>query len=236
MDLTKLVEQIKEKTAETNIDVSKMDPKVWATADGLIRQAKIDLDVIKKQYTTELMNGLALIAVTGKKSSKFAKITEKAKFFTIDFLAISKVLAQNVKNRCQRDEFDSQEYLILLDEINKIKKELNVVRFPMPANTRFPDVYGKPVSEAVISLIEKTYGTELYAVFTRKQIIDEALSILYDGSHLPVIVYNYVNDEKQWVLPRPVTVVDASGEVNAAMVQKVVDEVREKINNENKGE
>ena len=57
-ELKKLIEQIKEKQAEANIDTEVLDPRVRSTAGGLKRQAKIELEQLSETYKNEVLKSL----------------------------------------------------------------------------------------------------------------------------------------------------------------------------------
>lgn len=226
MELLELVNKIKDKTAESKVDVSAIDPRVQATADGMVRSAKEELVKLSAAYRSEVVKNLLVQAASGPNSVKFAEFAAKGKLLCIDYHAVIDRIVNNMKVRNARDEFDSQEYWLLTDEIVKIRHELGITSMPMPTNNRIGTVYMKPLKEAVKNLIEQTYGQSLYSVFSRHAITNAALDSLFVGSAFPVVLYNCDGDVDQAFLPKPFATITVPDDVDAKFTIDTINQIK----------
>lgn len=232
MSLKERISQIEEKRAEAALSVEDSDPRVRAGVEATIRNAIQTLEQLETDYKDAVIPMAALIAIEGDGSKEFAN-TARIAFDTptVDYEGVTNRIIDNVRTRSGRNEFTTQEFFLVLDELNKIKLEYGILSLPVPrVNAGSDRVYNCSIEEAVRNLLKINYDEQLNSVVTRREIGKLALSMKFSGKNLPVVVYNYRGSLDEQYLPRPLVTVSANlAEVNKDYVKEVLTQVKNRL-------
>jgi hypothetical protein len=232
MTLKELISQIEDKRAEAALSVEDSDPRVRAGVEATIRNAVRALEQLETDYKDAVIPSAVLIAVEGNGSKEFAD-TARIAFDTpaVDYEGVTNRIIKSVKERSGRSEFNTQEFFMVLDELNKIKLEYGILSLPTPrVNAGVDKVYNFPIEEAIRTLLKVNYDEQLNSVVTRREIGKLALGMKFVGKNLPVVVYNYRGSLDEQYLPRPLVTVTATlADVNKDFVKEVLTQVKNRL-------
>ncbi len=232
MSLKERITQIEDKRADAALSVEDSDPRVRAGVEATIRNAKQALEQLEADYKDAVIPLTALIAVQGSGSEEFAN-TARIAFDTptVDYQAATNRIVDSVRSRSGRNEFSTQEFFLVLDELNKIKLEYGILSLPVPrVNAGVDRVYNCAIEEAVKNLLRINYDEQLNSVVARREIGKLALNMKFTGKNLPVVVYNYNGSLDEQHLPRPLVTVSASlDDVNKEYVKDVLVQVKNRL-------
>lgn len=227
--LKQILSELKDALAEASVAPELTDPKVQAGAFAIKRNAERRVEELTKQYKNEVQSTIKIIAIVGKYGEDFANIAEsKYKTITHNYLSVLEQLSDAIKNRTPRDTFASQEYWMLLDELNKIKYRYEIEVLPAPQLNTDDHNANTDIRTAVKDLLERTMGNDLYAVTALKQICDKAFNAKSSAEILPVVVYNYQPTESLF-LPQPVGTIEINNPVTEESVKEALIEIKEKL-------
>ena len=234
MSLKQIMTQLADMEAEASVNLDEVDPRVRVGAEGRWRAAQASIGQLRAQYMQEVVKSVFVIAVGGPNAEQFAEIARNS-FDTIalDYQFLTKLLTRRLKARRCADVYGQNEHWMLLTELNQIKGEYDVVSLPAPVFTALSTYYQQEIQTAVDILLRETYQSRLNSIVLRREIASEALKKRFDGSKLPVIIYNYDQplesglDES--LLPQPVTLIDTTGEVTEASVKAELIKVRDRV-------
>jgi hypothetical protein len=229
-DIKELFDLIRDKRAESKIEPEDTDYKVRSGVEAIKRNAERALPDLELLYKEEVMKNVVAIGVSGPSSEEFANIAKYAlKVLTIDHELLVNRITNSIKTRSPRPEFNMQEYYIFMDEINKIKTELGIIRLQAPQVNYYDGIYGFDIKEAVGKILESNYDQQLQSLAVRRAIGQAALNAEFVGKTLPVILFNYNGKIDETLLPRPITAVEVNGKVTEADVKRTLDEVKAKL-------
>jgi len=225
--LKELLDQIKELTAESNIEPEAVAPSVRAGTEAIKRNAIRNLAEKKAEYLQLVPNHFGVIAVTGDSGEEFAREATNIGYLALNYEEVNKRLAKAINARSAKGEFYSPEYWAMIEELTNIKSDLKAQSLPVP-NFK-TDEAGRfaSIDDAVKTLIERELGTELYALYTRKLAAEKALELKFHGDLIPIIVYNY-KEGNGWALPSPIGLITAN-ETTTDQVKEVLEQVKTKI-------
>ena len=229
MSLKELLTKVQEKRAESRIDISTLAPGVQSTAEGLRNNAIADTARLEDEYKTLAAKKCAIVAVNGAKAKEFADLAAKTGWATFDYKALIERLAQSVIKRAGRDDFSSQEFWMLVDELNKLKLEYKLLSLPMPKiDHSKKTIFGLPCREAVLEILVSNYANALFAATCFREIGQAALNGEFVGTTLPVILYNCDGENGEVdnsFLPSPVSSVTVESEPDAAFVASILESI-----------
>ena len=198
-----------EKNAEANINLNNIAPNIRAGVEGNVRAAKEAANVLRLQYCEEVTKNAFIIAVKGKLSEEFAKMADdNFETLSLNHDGLLDKFYSALKVKLARDTYSQYEHATLLHEIVNLKNELGIVQMPLPVLNTKDSYYNQELRKSIGMVLEKTYGESLNAVFLKKQMFEKALERRFDGTALPVVLYNYRGNLNQDFLPRPVHVID----------------------------
>jgi hypothetical protein len=225
--LKELYTKILDVIADTEIDASATDPRVRAGVEAKVRNAKQDLERVKREYKDALIGHVVVIGVNGSSATEFAASAEKAGAIAVDFNFIVDKTAENLSKRAIGSEFTSEALFKLIDELSKVRLEYDMIQLPTPRVDAYADgIYNAPLREAIAKLFSKNYGSSLQSAVTRRLIGDKGLDAKFTGKKLPVIVYNLDQDMDVRFIPAPVTIITSNGKVTDNGVKKKLAEVK----------
>ena len=223
MDITQLLKDIREKEAESAIDVSSMNPGIQSTAEGLKRNAAEQLIVLTDQYKDHITKRCAIIAVSGSGASKYAQIAVEAGWLAVDFDGISKKISASLKKRCQSESFGNQEWWLFLDELNQMKVDYKIYNLPQPTiNHTTDDVYEKTIEKAVDNLLKKNYSYSLHSAITKRVIGQMAFDQRFDKEFLPVVLFNCAGVDQNF-LPQPLSVITVEEDIDPKEIMEHIE-------------
>lgn len=226
-NLKELYGKILDVTADSEIDPTACDPRVRPGVEAKVRNAKQDLERVKKEYQDALIGHVVTIGVNGSSAAEFAHAAEKAGAIAVDFELIVNRMAENLSKRAIGNEFTSDALFKLIDELSKVRIEYDMVQLPTPRADAYSDgIYNAPLREAIAKLFFKNYGSSLQSAITRREIGKKGLEAKFTGKKLPVIVYNLTQDVDVRFLPVPVTVITSNGKVTDNNVKKKLAEIK----------
>lgn len=227
MTIKEILIQFIEKNAEANISLNNIPYTYRVGAEGNVRAAKEAAEKLKKQYFEEVAKNTVIVAVKGQQSEEFAKIAD-ANFETMSLSHNSLIdrLHQALKTKLAREQYSQYEHSTLVGEIVALKNELEIVQLPLPALNTQEAYYNQDLRKSMESVLSKTYGDSLNSVYLKKQILERALQSRFDGTMLPVVLYNYRGELDTNFLPRPAQVIDLDEVTNHGEVELGIDLVK----------
>lgn len=230
--LKSLIAKIEEKRAEAAVSPEDADPRIRAGVEAMVRQAKQAVGELEKEYKEAVMANIVIVAVEGRSASEFANIASVA-FDTpvLDYGLSANRIKNNIRERSPRLEFNTQEFFMVLDELNKIKLDYEMLTLPVPkVNPAVDQVYNMPIDTAVDNIVAVNYGESLASAVTRREIGKLALKMKFTGKHMPVVLFNYKGNLDESHLPRPFVTVNAGdGEVSKSMVKEILTEIKTRL-------
>lgn len=237
MTIKELLNQFIEKNAEASISLNNIPPSYRVGAEGNVRAAKDAAEKLKKQYFEEVAKSTIIVAVKGQNSEEFAKIAD-ANFETMSLSHTSLLdrLYNTLKTKLARDNYSQYEHSTLVGEIVALKNELEIVQLPLPTLNTQEGYYNQDLRKSMETVLTKTYGDSLNSVYLKKQIVERALQNRFDGTVLPVVLYNYKGELDTNFLPRPTQVIDldeitnnGESELGIDLVKSLLVDVKSKI-------
>jgi hypothetical protein len=240
--LAEILKEIEDKRAESRIIPEDSDPRVRAGVEALVRNAKAEVAGLEAKYKDAVMQSVVLIGLQGPNEKDFADIAqEKFKAMAIDFKLLKANLLSTLASRNAGATYNTNVHFMVLDELTRIRTKYDVVRLPTPMISGYNDgIYDAPLSQAIDILFEKNYGPGLYSAVTRREIGIRALENGFQGSLLPVIVYNFDGRVDTTFLPNPVMTISASEKATIKNVKSALEEVKEvvmsKVSNKNRSD
>lgn len=234
--LKQRIAKIEDLRADAALSVEDTDPRIRAGVEATVRNAKRDLETVENDYREAVMPSVAIIAIEGEGGKEFAN-TARIAFDTpvVDYDGVTSRIVDTIKGRSGRLEFSTQEFFMVLDELNKIKLDLGILSLPQPrVNPAIDQVYNKEVGEAIRNVLKINYDEQLNSIAVRKEIGKLALSLKFAGKTLPVVMYNYHGSLDEQYLPRPlVTVSVKPEEVTKDFVKEVLTQVKNRLSGTN---
>lgn len=225
--LKDILKKLSDKEAEAAINPEDVDPRVRAGVEAIVRNAKVDLVTIQKEYKEAVMDNVVLIAINGDYSKQFAEIAESMGALTINFNEVNENLVKSLESAQLGDVYTSNMHFALLGELSRIRLKYDIVTLPTPMVNNYNDnVYDQPIDVAVRRLIDKNYGTSLQSAVTRREIGRKALEARFSGKKLPVVIYNLLLRVDTRFLPDPSADISANSIPNETVVKKKLTEVK----------
>jgi hypothetical protein len=231
-NLKELISKIEEKRAEAAVSPEDADPRVRAGVESVVRNAKRELETLEAQYKEAVLANVVIIAIEGEGSKEFADTARIAfEVPTVNYRGAIDRVTDSVKARSSRVDFGTQEFFMVLDELNKLKLDYNFLQLPAPkVNPAIDQVYDRPVATAIENIIKTNYDEELSSAVARRDIGTLALKLKFAGKHLPVVLYGYGGSLNESLLPRPIATVSVkSDEVTKDFVKDVLTQVKTRL-------
>jgi hypothetical protein len=230
--LKEILKELRDAESEAAIEPELTNPNVQAGAFAIKRNAERRIAELTEQYKSAVQSSIKVIALTGEYSKSFADIAEsKYQTITHNYLGVLNRISDAIKDRTPRDTFAAQEYWMLLDELNKIKYHYGIEVLPAPQLSTDDHNRQQDISGAVKDLIERTMGSDLYAVVAQKELSTKAFNARSAATILPVIIYNY-QDTNSSFLPQPVGSIEINEPVTDESVKDALIQIREKLTGE----
>jgi len=228
MDAKTKIEEIKEKRIDALTNLKTIDPRLRVGAEGRKRSAEEEVRTLEREYKDKIIENVAIVALKGLGAADFAEMAKNEyNYVTINFMEAADQVYQNVLKRGGKDTFSSNEYWMIVDELNRIKSSYGIVRLPQMQAT-FDDIgFGKPLRTAIHHLFFRHFGSSLYSVVTKGDIGTQALAIEFDGLTLPVLLYNYIIDLDPVFLPQPIKVLEIEESPSKSEVKRVLVQLRD---------
>lgn len=231
-DLQKIIAEMADLEAEASINLNEVDRSVRAGAEGRVRQAKTRLDVLRRKYLNDITPHLVLIGVKGPAAEKFAQIaSEKYNTIAVDYKFLPKFLLRKLEEHKMRGDYNQYAHWVIMSELTGIKARYDVARMASPAYSAIAPYNGKPLLEAVSIMLSSTYGASLDSAVLRREIGNAALKLRFNGSMLPVVLYNFDADIDRGidtnVLPKPVALLNAAKNLSEAQVKSQLIKIRD---------
>jgi hypothetical protein len=229
--LKDILKRLSDKEAEAAINPEDVDPRVRAGVEAIVRNAKVDLVAIEKEYKEAVMNNVVLIGVYGDYSKEFVNIAEGMGALAVNFTEIVETLSNNLLSAQLGNVYTSNVHFALLGELSRIRLKYDIVSLPTPIINNYNDnVYDQPIEVAVRRLLEKNYGSSLQSAVTRREIGRKALEARFSGKKLPVMVYNLLERVDTRFLPDPSADIVSNSVPNETVVKKKLTEVKNLLN------
>lgn len=232
MSLNELLSKLKEKQAEASINLEEVEPRMKTGVDGIIRAAQRDIKELKDKYQDAARATSTIIAVTGPGAKLFADIAkDKFKTLTVNYSLIIERLTEKLKARGAREPFGGQEFFMLNDEMAKLRVDYNLlnVRPPQSGNNLMREIAGLSIAPALESIFELNYGGSLHSAIVAREIGTLALKEEFNGTVLPVVVYNFKDSFDKTMLNTPVATFEAPEDVTEDFVKTKLTEVKSKL-------
>lgn len=227
--LKEILKELKDAESEALIEPELTDPRVQAGAFAIKRNAERRIEELTKQYKDAIQASIKVIALTGEYSKDFANIAENQyQTITHDYLGVLNHISNAIKDRTPRDTFAAQEYWMLLDELNKIKYQYGIEVLPAPQLNTDDHNRQQDISGAVKDLIERTMGSDLYAVVANKELSTKAFNARSSAEILPVVIYNYQPTNSSF-LPQPLGSIEINEPVTDESVRDTLLQIKEKL-------
>lgn len=227
--LKELLKQIEEAEAESNIDVSSLNPGVQAMAEGMRKNAETRLEGLIDRYKNEVTKSGVIVAVSGEGAQKYAEMAKKAGWLTFDFNHLTNHIASSLKERSQSKVFGNQEWYLFMDELNQLKMDFRISNIPQPTINHTTDsVYEQPFKIAVDNLLKKNYAYSLHSAVAKRMIGDAAYKEKFDKEHLPVVLYNCSGVDQDFI-PKPASVITVDNEITDKDVMEHIKKVAQII-------
>lgn len=228
MTLKEILNTIKEKKAEANIDLDAVEPKFRGGVEGTIRAAKVSVDQLTEQYKQEVTKHLVLVAVNGPGAEQFANLAKSFKTLAIDFRGLAKSLAQRIRERNGQLVYTQHEHYLLLAELASVKAKYGIASLPAPSYSFNDGAFGQTLEQAVDKVLTNNYNNTLYSLVVRKDLGLTALDAEFTGKTLAVVLYNCDSVDSTY-LPLPSEIVTAGESVDTDEVKKILSSVKNKL-------
>lgn len=234
MALKELMTQLIDMEAEASINLDEVDPKVRVGAEGRQRAAQSAVAQLRNQYLSEIVNHAFIIAVKGPGSEEFGRLSsEKFDTIAVDYKFLTKRLVRALRSRRASDMYNQTEHWMMLTELQQLKLEYDIISLPAPGLSALSSYYQRPLEEAVENLLRDTYGNRLVTAVLRREIGQQALSKKFQGTKLPVVIYNFDQPIDSGldltILTRPVALVNTTSEVTEESTKRELIKVRDKL-------
>ena len=195
-EIRKLVKAIEEQQRILATDLSGWDPRTKPGMEGAQNRAQESLGALKDKYREALKSGIFVAFVTGKpehvadfkaavKSDGTVPLVEMEKFYQ---RFIDPVEASMGNQRL----FTANQCSLVGATFLEIAREMELFEIPrmevvgQDLGTGVPTT--KDVKEAVDRILHRTWGTELHAGYLEREVMAQALVLLYDSAVMPVFV------------------------------------------------
>lgn len=191
--LKELLSKIMEKRAEASVDPDECPPSIRSGAGGLVRQAKIDLQNLERQYRMEAVSKAVVLAVHGPYAEEFARLAQKKYGIVIvNFNHFTEELLQRVLKASGSDEFYStRTHLIMLAALSDLLFDYGITNVPPPTVDYSSGLaYDRPIKEAIYNIMESSYRQSINVLVSSQLIGQYALDMRFDGDLIPVVLYN----------------------------------------------
>lgn len=203
--------------------------------EGQIRAAQEALPKLESEYITEVVKNCVIIPVAGKQAEFFAKVAqEEFGVLGINYYQAADETAQAVINRRYDDYYSSNTYSASLDQIYQLKAKYKISKLPY-MEAIGAEYYGKSLFEAFRAQFTQAYGSELYSAVIRHVIGHYAIKNGYDGTKMPVIMYNYNENlgVSENFLPNPVPFFNLSDskKITKDTVSEMLTKLKNKLTN-----
>jgi hypothetical protein len=190
-NLKQLLNELADVTATAAIDVEAADPRTRSGLEGMVNNAKLEIDRIKAAYKTRVLENAIVISVSGESSEEFARVArEKLGIANLDYRSVNNRIVESIKNRRAGDVLESAALGVVSDEIGLIGRENGFTAGAITNSSYQDGIYGQPIALGVDNLIRLNYGTALNSVIVAKQIGELAFDLRFSEGKFPVIVYN----------------------------------------------
>lgn len=227
-----LLQALNETSKMANQDVFSFPLNIRDGMDGVIRQAKEKLVTLKKQYAEVVGKNLVIIPVVGEKSEEFAKLaSSNFGVFSMNYYSPADETTERLLARRMDSVYVQSSYSASLDDIYLIKNRYNISKLPFMVALD-GSWFGRPLKDAIRQQFNNAYGNELYSIAIREEAGMHAAEIKYDGTKMPVVVYNY-NEEmglNSSILSSPEKVIklDGSEELSPEFVMQTLSSIKNK--------
>lgn len=221
--LQEIITKIKQKEKEADMDVAAAPYAVRAGTESLVRNAKEELVLLKKQYRDSVMKSSMVISVSGPGSEEFGAVARKNfKMLAFDSDDLAKYLEDKLRARGVREDFGSNENHFLMTELVELRTTLELSQLP-PLNPE--SGYGKPLAVAIRNVLAASYGSDLSQAYVRRKVEAEALEARFAGKTLGIIVSGFPDDNFTF-LPGPAFRIRLSGQ---SVTKKLVGDELQRI-------
>lgn len=228
MELIEIYEKIQVLKELAKMEPSQIEYRLRAGFEGKIRAAQADIIKVESDYKNKVVKDCVIIAVKGKYSHEFAKLSEQLHTLPIDFLKTIDMMGDSILKRGGRNQYSTHEHAMAMDELNKIKLNYGISQLPV-FQAKFDGVGpNTTIKEALYGQITSQYGSQLYTAVTRGEIAVNALNIGFKGKKLPVVLYNYTMDLETNMLSSPVSVLEVSELPTISAVTSALTDIRNK--------
>ncbi len=229
MELKEMHEKIRMLRELADMNPNLIEPRIRAGIEGKIRNAQSQLLPLEDSYKEKVANDCVIIATKGKYCKEFAIYAEKMKAVPVDFLLSVDLIGDSILNRGGKDRYSSNEHLMAMDELNKIKMNYKISQLPV-FQAKFDGVpSGASIKKALYVQLTSQYAGQLYSAVTRGEIGKKALEAGFLGKRLPVVLYNYTIDLDPTIVPAPVAVIEVNERPTDVFVKKTLTEIRNKF-------
>lgn len=227
MELKELLTKISQKEAEAAIFPEDANPNVRQGVEAMVRNAKADLETLRKQYKESVLNAIRVIGVKGETSEQFAQIArETTGSVVLNFNSIVDRITKSLLSQALGDRYTTNAHFALVGELSRIRLEYDMVRLPSPMVSPNDPVYGYPIVDAVPLIIEKNYGTSLQSAVSRRDACQAALDARFSGAKLPVILYNVKGDVDSNLLPNLIMTLESNDTPTEISVKKKLSQAK----------
>jgi hypothetical protein len=221
MTLKEILKRLDDMEAEASVDLASVSYETRVGAEGRVRAAQAELQLLKRQYLDAVMPTLLLVAVTGPGSERFGTIaTDKFSTIALNYQALADRIYRTLKERRAGDLYGQNEHWMVLTSLNQLKNELNITQMHPPTLTALDSYFSQPLKEGIKQMLTKTYGPTLNSIVLRKSIGEAALANRFAGTFLPVVLYNYneTGVDPQH-LPNPIATIEVGDDVTEELVR-----------------
>lgn len=226
MELSEIYEKIQVLKELSQMEPAHIEYRLRAGFEGKIRAAQADIVKVEADYKAKVVRDCIVIAVRGKYSAEFARLSEQLHTLPVDFLKTVDMIGDSIIKRGGRDQYSTHEHAMAMDELNKIKMNYGISQLPV-FQAKFDGVGpNTSIKEALYGQLTSQYGSQLYTAVSRGEIAVNALSIGFKGKKLPVVLYNYTMDLETSMLPSPVDVLEVNVLPTISTVTSALTDIR----------
>lgn len=197
-----LLEQMRTLRERANINLDEVPANVRAAFGASRTEAREKLEVLKREYGKFIDANTVVMILRGnhRHCSAFAEMArELGPVVVVDTEAIYRQLADlilpKMRSRSATMNFDTPEYITLIDGFTALAKEYGIADMPRPRFRAASFTSDAQVVDFVRGLIRGVVGSEFTNLLTRHEVLVQALEVGFHTS-VPCVVFNVGEEEE----------------------------------------
>jgi hypothetical protein len=197
-----LLEQMRALRERANINLDEVPANVRAAFGASRAEAREKLEVLKREYAKFIDDNTVVMFLRGNRRhcSAFAEMArELGPVIVVDtenvYRQLAELILPKMRGRTGSMNFDTAEYVTLLDGFAALAKEYGIADMPRPKFRSASFTSDAQVVDFVRGLVREVVGADFTNLLTRHEVLVQALEVGFHTS-VPCVVYNAGEEEE----------------------------------------